>query len=135
MYEYPGDTRLPPLSQRREFMGRLNVFVMATEEKAPVEWAAERILGLRKRRAYAILREIGAYADLEGWLRQRVLAGMESGRIGRGRQTRRSPLADAFLILGRGPSMIVSRRAEFPVAQRGPKWHTAPERRWLIPAL
>jgi hypothetical protein len=27
---------------------KLNVFVMATEEKAPVEWAAERILGLRK---------------------------------------------------------------------------------------
>ena len=81
-----------------ELYHKLNVFVMATEEIAPVEWAAERILGLRKRRAYAILREIGAHADLEGWLRQRVLAGMESGRIGRGRQTRRSPLADGFFI-------------------------------------
>jgi hypothetical protein len=81
-----------------ELYYKLSVFVTATEEKAPVEWAGERILGLRKRRAYAILREIGACADLEGWLRQRVLAGMESGRIGRGRQTRPSPLADAFFI-------------------------------------
>jgi hypothetical protein len=108
---------------------------MATEENSSVEWAAERILGLRKRRAYAMLREIGAYTDNEGWLRQKVLAGMESGRIGRGRQTRRSPLADAFFIPGRGPSSIVSRHAELRVAQRGPKWHTAPQRRWLIPAL
>jgi hypothetical protein len=117
---------------------------------------------------------------------------MESGRIGRGRQTRRSPLADAFFIALAGglaearsraqslagaaqvdmaafPSdhddaasealdymvhsgllwrlrpdggQVVSwalvdrvQAAEFPMAQRGPKWHTAPERRWLIPAL
>jgi hypothetical protein len=72
--------------------------VMATEEKAPVEWAAERILGVRKARAYAILREIGAHSDLEGWLRQRVLSGMGSGRIGRGRETRPCSLADAFFI-------------------------------------
>ena len=26
-------------------------------------------------------------------------------------------------------------RGEFPVAQQGPKWHSAPKRRWLIPAL
>ncbi len=81
-----------------ELYFKLNVFVMATEEKAPVEWAAKRILGVRKRRAYEILREIGANADLEGWLRQKVLAGMESGRIGRGRETTPSPLADAFFI-------------------------------------
>jgi hypothetical protein len=35
---------------------RLDVFAMATEEKAPVEWDAERILGVRKARAYAIVR-------------------------------------------------------------------------------
>jgi hypothetical protein len=35
----------------------------------------------------------------------------------------------------RGPSLIVSRQAEFPMAHRGPKWHAAPKRRWLIPAL
>jgi hypothetical protein len=75
-----------------------NVFVIATEEKAPVEWVAERILGVRKARAYAILREIDAHADLEDWLRRKVLAGMGSGRIGRGRETRPSPLADAFFI-------------------------------------
>ena len=91
-----------PLTQHAlrllELYYRLNVFVMAIEEKAPVEWAAGRILSLRKRRAYAILREIGACADLEDWLRRKVLAGMQSGRIGRGRQTRPSPLADAFFI-------------------------------------
>jgi hypothetical protein len=81
-----------------ELYYKLNVFVMATEEKAPVEWAGQQILGLRKRRAYAILGEIGACADLEGWFRQRVLAGMQSGRIGRGRETRPSALADAFFI-------------------------------------
>ena len=73
---------------------KLSAFVMATEEKAPVEWAAERIVGVRKARAYAILREIGAHSDLEAWLCQKVLVGMESGRIGRGRETRpwRSPM-------------------------------------------
>jgi hypothetical protein len=81
-----------------ELYYKLNAFVTATEEKAPVEWAGQRILGLRKQRAYAILREISACADLEDWLRRKVLAGMRSGRIGRGRQTRPSPLADAFFI-------------------------------------
>src|SRR5260370_21592354 len=56
------------------------------------------MLGVRKRRAYLILREIEAHADLEDWLREKVLAGMGSGRIGRGRQTEPSPLADAFFI-------------------------------------
>jgi hypothetical protein len=110
--EYPSvpDTVVdhrPPVAQKPltasalallEFYYRLNAFLMATEEKAPVEWAAERILGVRKRRAYAILREIGAHAGLEAWLRQKVLVGMGSGRIGRGRETRPSPLADAFFI-------------------------------------
>jgi hypothetical protein len=81
-----------------EYYYKLNAFLVATEEKAPIEWAAERILGVRKRRAYLILREIDAHADLEDWLRQKVLAGMGSGRIGRGRQTEPSPLADAFFI-------------------------------------
>jgi hypothetical protein len=54
---------------------------MATEEKAPVEWAAERILGVRQSRAYAILGEIGARADLEACLRQKMLVGMGSGRV------------------------------------------------------
>jgi hypothetical protein len=81
-----------------ELYYRLDTFVLATEEKAPVEWAAERILGVRKARAYAILREIDEHADLEAWFRQKVLTGMDRGRIGRGRQTRSSPLADAFFI-------------------------------------
>ena len=41
---------------------------------------------------------LDAHADLEAWLRQKVLVGMESGRIGRGRATRPSALADAFFI-------------------------------------
>ena len=80
-----------------ELYYRLNVFVMATEERAPVEWVAEH-LGRAKARAYAILREIDAHADLEAWFRQKVLSGMERGRIGRGRETRPSPLADAFFV-------------------------------------
>jgi hypothetical protein len=97
----------PPVSQKPltasalallELYYKLNVFVMATEEKAPVEWVAERILGVRKVRAYAILHEISVHGDLEAWFRHKVLAGMERGRIGRGRQTRPSPLADAFFI-------------------------------------
>jgi hypothetical protein len=97
----------PPVSQKPltasaltllELYYKLNAFVMATEEKAPFEWVAECILGVRKRRAYLILREIEAHADLEDWLRQKALAGMGSGRIGRGRQTEPSPLADAFFI-------------------------------------
>jgi hypothetical protein len=35
----------------------------------------------------------------------------------------------------RATHQFVFRPAEFPVAQRGPKWHSAPKRRWLIPAL
>ncbi len=50
----------PPIPQRPitapavallELYYRLNTFVMAIEEKAPVEWVDERILGVHKRRA------------------------------------------------------------------------------------
>jgi len=37
--------------------------------------------------------------------------------------------------LARGPSLIVSRHAEFHVAHLSPKWHTTPERRWLFAPL
>ncbi len=77
---------------------RLDTFALAIEDGAPVEWVGERILGVRKVRAYEILREIGEHASLEAWFRQRALAGMASGRIGRGRQTEPCPLADAFFI-------------------------------------
>jgi hypothetical protein len=80
------------------FYYRLNTFVVATEEKAPVEWAARRFLGVRKARAYAIQREIAAHTDLEAWFRRKALDGMRRGRIGRGRATRPSRLADAFFI-------------------------------------
>jgi hypothetical protein len=81
-----------------ELYYRLNTFVMATEEKAPVEWAAERFLSVGETRAYAILLEIDSCGELESWFREKALVGMGRGRIGRGRQTRPSPLADAFFI-------------------------------------
>jgi hypothetical protein len=81
-----------------ELYYRLNAFVMAIEEKVPVEWAGDRILRVRKARAYAIQREIAVHTDLEGWLRWKALEGMGSGRIGRGRETRPCALADAFFI-------------------------------------
>jgi hypothetical protein len=81
-----------------EFYYKLDTFLMATEEKAPVEWVAERILGVGKARAYGILHEISVHGDLEAWFCHKALAGMERGRIGRGRQTEPSPLADAFFI-------------------------------------
>ncbi len=99
--------RRPPVPQKPltpaalkllELYFRLNAFVMATEENAPVEWAAARLLGVRKARAYAIQREIDAHADLEAWFRQKALDGMSRGRIGRGRETQPSRLADAFFI-------------------------------------
>jgi hypothetical protein len=77
---------------------RISTFIMAIEEKAPLEWAGERILGVRKRRAQVVLREIASHGDLESWFRNRVLAGMRAGRIGRGRETRPCPVADAFFV-------------------------------------
>ena len=100
--------RRPPIPQRPitasavallELYYRLNTFVMAIEEKAPVEWAAKCILGVRKRRAYTILREIDAHGNLEEWFRHQALLGMGRSRIGRGRGTRPSALADAFFIV------------------------------------
>jgi hypothetical protein len=81
-----------------EFYFRLNAFIMAIEESAPIDWAGARILGLRKTQAYAIQQEIAAQGDLEAWFRHKVLEGMSHGRIGRGRQTRSSRLADVFFI-------------------------------------
>jgi hypothetical protein len=99
--------RRPPVQQKPitatalkllELYIRLNAVVMATERRVPIEWIAERILGVRKARAYAIQREIGAHADLEAWFRKKVLDAMRRGRIGSGRGTKPSRLADAFFI-------------------------------------
>jgi hypothetical protein len=81
-----------------ELYYRLNTFVTAIEEKAPVEWAGVRILGVQKARAYTIQREISAHAGLEAWFCHKALDGMRRGRIRRGRETRPSQLADAFFI-------------------------------------
>ncbi|HEV3338942.1 MAG TPA: hypothetical protein VG125_01255 [Pirellulales bacterium] len=99
--------RRPPVAQKPvtatalkllELYYRMNAVVMATEERVPIEWIAERILGVRKARAYAIQREIAEHADLEAWFRRKVLDAMRRGRIGGGRQTKPSRLADAFFI-------------------------------------
>jgi len=97
----------PPVPQRPltaaaenllELYFRYDTFLMAIEELAPVEWAGERILGVRKARAYAIQREIAEHGGLDAWFCQKVLEGMSTGRIGRGRETLPSRLADAFFI-------------------------------------
>jgi hypothetical protein len=99
--------RRPPVPQKPitttalkllELYYRLNGVVMATEERVPIEWIAARILGVRKRRAYAIQREIAAHGDLECWFRHKALDAMRRGRIGGGRETQASRLADAFFI-------------------------------------
>jgi hypothetical protein len=76
----------------------MNAAVMATEDRVPVEWVAERILGVGRTRAFELLSEIAKYPAPGDWFRQKVLDAMVRRRIGRGRQTRRSALADAFFI-------------------------------------
>jgi len=77
---------------------RYDAFLLAIEQHAPVEWAGRQILGVHKARAYAIQREIDDQGSLEGWFQQKALDGMAAGRIGRGRETQPSPLADAFFV-------------------------------------
>ncbi len=81
-----------------ELYYRLNAFIMALEELAPIEWAGETLLGFRRRRAYQVQRELAEHGDLEDWFRHKVLAGMKRGRIHRGRATEPSRTADAFFI-------------------------------------
>jgi hypothetical protein len=81
-----------------ELYYRLDAFLLAIEQRAPVEWAGKRFLGVAKNRAYAIQREIDKHGGLEGWLYRKALDAMNAGRIGRGRETQPSPLADAFFI-------------------------------------
>ena len=97
----------PPVAQKPitasalallEFYYRLKVFVIATEEKAPIEWAAKCILGVRKRGPTQSCARSTRHADLKAWLCHKVLMGMGSGRIGRGRETQPCALADAFFI-------------------------------------
>ena len=64
----------------------------------PSSGPAERILGVRKARAYEIQREIAEHGGLDAWFCQKVLEGISAGRIGRGRETLPSQLADAFFI-------------------------------------
>jgi hypothetical protein len=99
--------RRPPVPQKPvtatalkllELYYRMNAVVMATEERVPIEWIAERILGVRKARAYAIHREIAGHGDLEAWFGRKVLDAIRRGQIGGGRSTRPSRMADAFFI-------------------------------------
>lgn len=96
------------------------VFWRACRDGAPVEWAGETILGLKKGRAYQIYNEmdpgpetdadLDADTDLETdldleadcdpgpyyWFRREALVSMQAGRIFSGRATEGSKLADAF---------------------------------------
>ncbi len=77
---------------------RLNAFVMAIDERVPIEWIGEKLLKVRRRRAFQIHYEIAEHGDLEGWFRHKALEGMSRGRIRRGRATQSSRIADAFFI-------------------------------------
>jgi hypothetical protein len=80
------------------FYYRLDTFLLAIEEHAPVEWAGLQFLNVRKARAYEIKREIDAQGGLECWFQQKALEGISTDRICRGRETLPSQLADAFVI-------------------------------------
>jgi hypothetical protein len=99
--------RRPPVPQRPitataldllELYYKMNAIVTATDERVPIEWIAERILGVRKARAYGMQREIAAHPDLKTWFQQKVLHAMARGRISGGREARPSRMADAFFI-------------------------------------
>ena len=114
------------------------------------EMLAKGMVSNEKQRDY--LDTLHREANRLGHLVENVLA---YARLQRGRKTRKlggtlqrfwgshrigPPGCDTRPLLakqpkGCWPSLIVSWHAEFAVAQRGPKWHSALERRWLIPAL
>jgi hypothetical protein len=80
-----------------EYYKRLS-FVGACEDGASVEWAGRHLLGVKKVRAYEIRTEIEECGGVWGWFHASVLQMMDDGRIGRGRGTKKSRVADAFFV-------------------------------------
>src|SRR5207302_1736061 len=87
----------PPVPQRRltkqaekllaEYYRRVS-FWEACHDAVPIEWAGQQLLGVKKVRAYEILREMQARGGPEGWFQAQALEGMRQGKIGRGRATK-----------------------------------------------
>jgi hypothetical protein len=75
---------------------RRTAFNDAVREGAPVEWAGEHILRVKKVRAHEILNELVAHGGAWEWFIHSALQMMSEGKIGRGRETLKSRLATAF---------------------------------------
>jgi hypothetical protein len=85
---------------------RRYAFMVACNARVPVEWAGNELLKVGKVRAFEIRRELKAVDDDPAeWFRRRAMEYMKSGKIARGRDTARSPLADAFFCLLVGGSI------------------------------
>jgi hypothetical protein len=109
---YPPDPR--PLTRHAidllgDFLLR-DPFWRAVEDlHLSVEKAGQVILKVQKSQAAKVYRELEAYEGSHGrpplaWFRARALDGIKGGKIGRGRDTQPSRLADSFfLALGGGP--------------------------------
>jgi hypothetical protein len=80
------------LAQRYKRFG----FMQAIRDGCPIEWAGLEILGVGKSRARDIKKEIEECGDVDNWYRVEALRKMTRRKIGRGREVRQSPLADAF---------------------------------------
>jgi hypothetical protein len=75
---------------------RRYAFAYACEMGTPVDWAGDRILGVRRQRAYQIRKESATIDDVHAWFVAAVMDAMRRGKIARGRDTAKSDVADAF---------------------------------------
>jgi hypothetical protein len=80
-----------------EYLKR-RIFWEATESRVPVEWAGNRLLGVKKVRAYEIIKELEECDGPCYWFRETVLQQMRKGKLPRGRETQKSKMADAFFL-------------------------------------
>jgi hypothetical protein len=93
-----------------EYIKRLS-FWTAIKEGFPVEWSGRQFLGVGKSRSHAILEELGG-GPWE-WFSAKVAECMRSGKIGRGRATQRSSVADGFFTALVGKNGLADLRAQF----------------------
>lgn len=99
--EPPHRTHLTPHAQDlfAEYMRRCAFFYAIEDDSIPIEFAGHAYLGQGKTRSYAIFKELrgtdGHGTPLD-WFRAKARDGFASGKIGRGRATARSQLADRF---------------------------------------
>jgi hypothetical protein len=84
---------------------RRAVFSMLCSQGASVEWAGEHVLGVKRRQAFAIKREIDRCGSVTSWMRSEFLRGLQAGKIRPGRETAKSGEADCFYSLLAGPAL------------------------------